>query len=144
VSQWRSLPEYLLWSHVTCIRMARDEAPSFYCHNKSNLLLSNFNSLCNFMIICGYNTCSHILKACITVNKCSCVIFRLIQIYHQGSIYKSCRSCIDQAKRATSSSCPICRDEEFPTVPNKQIDCEVKSLRVSCTNKNKGCAWRLR
>jgi len=40
----------------------------------------------------------------------------------------------------------MCRDKKFPTVPNKQIDCEVKSLRVSCTNKGnargRGCAWR--
>ena len=36
----------------------------------------------------------------------------------------------------------MCRDEEFPTVPNKQIDREVKSLIISCTNKEKGCTWK--
>ena len=36
----------------------------------------------------------------------------------------------------------MCRDEEFPTVPNKQIDREVKSLVISCTNKQKGFAWK--
>lgn len=56
-----------------------------------------------------------------------------------------CKTCIDQAvQRAKFSSivCPMCRDEEFPTVPNKQIDREVKSLMVSCTNKEKGCKWK--
>ena len=59
-----------------------------------------------------------------------------------------CKNCIDQVKRAVSSAklssaaCPMCRDEEFPTVPNKQIDREVKSLIVACTNKQKGCAWK--
>ena len=60
-----------------------------------------------------------------------------------------CKTCIsiNQVKRASSSNlasaaCPMCRDEEFPTVPNKQIDREVKSLMVSCTNKQKGCAWK--
>ena len=55
-----------------------------------------------------------------------------------------CKTCIDQVKRASSSSdaCPMCRDEKFPTVPNKQIDREVKSLKVSCTNKEKGCSWK--
>ena len=36
----------------------------------------------------------------------------------------------------------MCRDEELPTMPNKQIDREVKSLMVSYTNKQKGCAWK--
>ena len=55
-----------------------------------------------------------------------------------------CKTCIDQVKRSSLSTdaCPMCRDEEFPTVPNKQIDREVKSLIVSCTNKEKGCTWK--
>ena len=55
-----------------------------------------------------------------------------------------CKTCIDQVKRSSSSTdaCPMCRDEEFPTVPNKQIDREVKSLIISCTNKEKGCTWK--
>ena len=55
-----------------------------------------------------------------------------------------CKTCIDQMKRAKLLCvvCPMCRDEEFPTVPNKQIDREVKSLMVSCTNKEKGCSWK--
>ena len=36
----------------------------------------------------------------------------------------------------------MCRDEEFPTVPNKQIDREVKSIKVFCINKAKGCSWK--
>ena len=60
-----------------------------------------------------------------------------------------CKSCIDQVKRASSAlsilanaACPMCRDEDFPSVPNKQIDREVQSLIISCTNKEKGCTWK--
>ena len=55
-----------------------------------------------------------------------------------------CKTCIDQVKRASllNDACPVCRDEDFPTVPNKQIDREVKSLIISCTNKEKGCTWK--
>ena len=58
-----------------------------------------------------------------------------------------CKTCIDQVKRASSVSlssaaCSMCHDKEFPTVPNKQIDREVKSLIVACTNKQNGCMWK--
>jgi len=54
-----------------------------------------------------------------------------------------CKTCIDQMKKATAtaSNCPMCRDEEFPTVPNKQINREVRDLVIFCTNKNNGCSW---
>ena len=36
----------------------------------------------------------------------------------------------------------MCRSEDFVTFPNKQIDREVKSLHVYCTNKDRGCEWQ--
>ncbi|XP_065902910.1 TNF receptor-associated factor 4-like [Dysidea avara] len=36
----------------------------------------------------------------------------------------------------------MCRNEEFSSVLNKQIDREVKELTVHCTNSRAGCAWR--
>ncbi|XP_065902971.1 uncharacterized protein [Dysidea avara] len=55
-----------------------------------------------------------------------------------------CKSCLEGAKKATAivDACPMCRDEEFFTMPNKQIDREVRSLHVFCTNKEKGCEWQ--
>ncbi|XP_065887836.1 TNF receptor-associated factor 4-like [Dysidea avara] len=55
-----------------------------------------------------------------------------------------CKSCLDGAKKvtATTDACPICRNEEFVTVPNKQVDRAVKDLQVFCTNKEKGCEWQ--
>ena len=52
-----------------------------------------------------------------------------------------CKSCLDNIKKAATvtNACPICRDEEFVTFPNKQLDREVKSLHVMCTNKDRGC-----
>jgi len=55
-----------------------------------------------------------------------------------------CKSCLERAKKATivSNFCPICRDEEFLTMPNKQADRMVRNLHVFCTNKEKGCEWQ--
>jgi len=56
-----------------------------------------------------------------------------------------CKSCLDEMKKVKSivhTICPVCRDEEFVTFPNKQIDREVKSLQVYCTNKDRGCEWQ--
>jgi len=41
------------------------------------------------------------------------------------------------AMRGNSIACPICRSEEFMTVPNKQIDRLVRSYLVYCTNKKR-------
>ena len=55
-----------------------------------------------------------------------------------------CKSCLDNVKKATAitNACPVCRDEEFETFPNKAVDREVKSLHIYCTNKEKGCEWQ--
>ena len=55
-----------------------------------------------------------------------------------------CKSCLDNVKKATTitNACPVCRDEEFETFPNKAVDREVKSLHIYCTNKEKGCEWQ--
>ena len=36
----------------------------------------------------------------------------------------------------------MCRSEDFTTVANKQNERVIKSLRVFCTNKDKGCDWQ--
>ena len=55
-----------------------------------------------------------------------------------------CKSCLDNVKKAVAITnvCPICRDEEFVTFPNKQLDREIKSLHIYCINKEKGCEWQ--
>ena len=55
-----------------------------------------------------------------------------------------CKSCLDDVKKATAiiKACPVCRDKEFGTFPNKQADREIKSLYIYCTNKDKGCKWQ--
>ena len=55
-----------------------------------------------------------------------------------------CKSCLEAAKRVTSvtSACPMCRNEEFVTMPNKQADRIIRSLLVYCSNKRKGCKWQ--
>ena len=55
-----------------------------------------------------------------------------------------CKSCQENVRNspAISKACPVCRDEEFVTFPNKAIDREIKSLQLYCTNKVTGCAWQ--
>jgi len=43
---------------------------------------------------------------------------------------------------AISNVCPVCRDEEFVTYPQKEVDREIKNLHIYCTNKEKGCEWQ--
>ena len=52
-----------------------------------------------------------------------------------------CKSCLEGAKK-TSDACPVCHEEEFVTVPNRQANRVVSSLHVFCTNKEKGCEWQ--
>lgn len=50
----------------------------------------------------------------------------------------SCKSCFDEVK----NPCPMCRDENFVTFPNKQLDQEIKNLDILCTNIERGCMWQ--
>ena len=52
-----------------------------------------------------------------------------------------CKQC-SNATRITIKCCPLCRDNSFPVVQNKQIDREIKSLIILCTNKKRGCKWQ--
>ena len=55
-----------------------------------------------------------------------------------------CKSCLEAAERSefVIRACPMCRSEEFSTMPNKQSDRIIRSLVVYCSNKNKGCGWQ--
>ena len=57
-----------------------------------------------------------------------------------------CKSCVDNIKQNTDTDvvkvCPVCRNKEFTTFVNKQVDRLVKSLQIFCTNKEKGCNWQ--
>lgn len=52
-----------------------------------------------------------------------------------------CRSCLHHCNTSTRA-CPMCKDNRFNTFSNKQIDREVRSLHVYCSNKNSGCTWQ--
>jgi len=51
---------------------------------------------------------------------------------------------LDNIKKSAAiiNACPVCRDEEFVTYPQKQADREIKNLHTYCTNKEKGCKWQ--
>ena len=52
-----------------------------------------------------------------------------------------CKSCLDYSKKS-SLVCPVCRKKKIVAFINKQADREIKSLRVMCTNKERGCEWQ--
>ena len=57
--------------------------------------------------------------------------------------YIFCKCCMNNVKAsAIANVCPVCRDEEFVTVPNKQIDREIKELHIYCSNNKKDCKWQ--
>jgi len=60
-----------------------------------------------------------------------------------------CSSCIDGCKGVGSpvvisgmNDCPVCRDKDFITFPNKQANREIGNLHVKCNNKERGCVWQ--
>ncbi|XP_065907521.1 TNF receptor-associated factor 5-like [Dysidea avara] len=55
-----------------------------------------------------------------------------------------CKSCLEGAKKVTTiaDACPICRNKQFVTMPNKQANRTIRSLHVFCANKKKGCEWQ--
>ena len=54
-----------------------------------------------------------------------------------------CHSCLTRAKKSTAltDACPMCRSEQFSTVPNKQNERAVLGLHELCTNNKRGCDW---
>ena len=46
-----------------------------------------------------------------------------------------CNSCLKNVKKLTvlSDACPMCRSNQFTTVPNKQNERTVLNLKVLCT-----------
>ncbi|XP_065901667.1 uncharacterized protein [Dysidea avara] len=55
---------------------------------------------------------------------------------------KSCLDCVKNPVTVSKSVCPVCREEEFVTYINKQLDREIRNLHVTCTNKKRGCEWQ--
>ena len=53
-----------------------------------------------------------------------------------------CKSCIDRTKASEYTDCPMCNDKRLVVFSNKQLDREIKSLNIYCTNKEKGCEWQ--
>ena len=55
-----------------------------------------------------------------------------------------CATCLQQCKTTPNVEhvCPMCKDSSFKHISNKQIDREVRSLKIYCDNKKKGCTWQ--
>ena len=57
-----------------------------------------------------------------------------------------CEACLEKTQGSTPDSepitCPFCRSKNYEAIYNKQIEREIKSLFIYCTNKEKGCPWK--
>jgi len=51
-----------------------------------------------------------------------------------------CKSCLDMTW-GSLTGCPMCRSTQFNVYENKQVDREVKNLKIFCVNKKKDCEW---
>ena len=51
-----------------------------------------------------------------------------------------CESCIDKVK-ASNGSCPMCKEEEYQVVINKERLRIINGLEVYCINREDGCPW---
>ena len=51
---------------------------------------------------------------------------------------------MELAQQATdvSTACAVCRQDNFGSMINKQIDREIRALHIYCTNEKKGCEWQ--
>ena len=53
---------------------------------------------------------------------------------------KICQTCIEQIKFG-GKGCPICREQQFTTMLEKQLCRLILDLKVRCSNTNNGCVW---
>ena len=51
-----------------------------------------------------------------------------------------CKECIHRVK-AANEPCPICRDKDFPSFPDKALQRDLYNFRVYCTYRSEGCGW---
>ena len=51
-----------------------------------------------------------------------------------------CRSCVDRAV-ARNKACPLCKEQNFHVFLNKDIQRQINSLKVRCSNLARGCKW---
>ena len=54
-----------------------------------------------------------------------------------------CSSCLTRWRQAQlgRNSCPACQKENYMHMSNKERICEVKQLKIHCTNHREGCGW---
>ena len=57
-----------------------------------------------------------------------------------------CKSCIEATKGVKSviNVCPVCRNEEFTTILNKQADRIIRNLYVYCSTRIKDVSGRVK
>ncbi|XP_019861652.1 PREDICTED: TNF receptor-associated factor 5-like, partial [Amphimedon queenslandica] len=53
---------------------------------------------------------------------------------------KMCRDCIQRVHHS-SQPCPTCREPNFNSFLEKQLNSEILDLKVRCTHHNNGCEW---
>ena len=51
-----------------------------------------------------------------------------------------CKACTEKAVKQ-SLRCPLCSQEDFLAVIDRKVERRIRSLKVRCRNKDRGCEW---
>ena len=52
-----------------------------------------------------------------------------------------CKACLDKISEEDKIVCPLCKHEEFMSIPNKGLERVLNQRKVYCTHKKSGCEW---
>ena len=52
-----------------------------------------------------------------------------------------CKACLDKISEENKKICPLCKHEEFVSIPNKGLERVLNQRKVYCTHKKNGCEW---
>ena len=52
-----------------------------------------------------------------------------------------CKACLDRINEENKTVCPLCKHEEFKSIPNKGLERQLNQRKVYCTHKKSGCGW---
>ena len=54
-----------------------------------------------------------------------------------------CKACLDKISPGEENklTCPLCKGEEFRSIPNKGLERVLNQRKVYCTHKKSGCEW---
>lgn len=75
-------------------------------------------------------------------SECSICLYVLREPYLVGCCgYRFCRTCIEPIQNQPRRKCPLCNQQNFSSLPDKQLERILNDKLVYCANKSGGCSW---